>query len=1512
MSKKITEALELHDELNQKLFNGTELKQEVKDKLLEIADTFVESLDFPINVADIRFLGSNASYNYNEHSDIDLHIISNFDLLNIDKDMLQTLYNACKNSFNNNHDITIKGIPVELYIEDMKSNNATKASYSLLNDEWVLFPEPVDYEIPDISQELQDAIDEINTTLNSTDKEEVESLINKVYLARKDGLASEGEASKGNCVFKELRNMGLIDKLRERFYDLESQELTLEKKKVEEHYVPSEYSDEDIKAKEQEYREYIATHIANVHNAYNRIVMQFVEEEYKNDLETNLDNHDKDKSQSFIFDAYRRNHLPVEEKEKDDADEDYEIAWFYHKKNNPHHWEYWLGGNDKPIEDVNGYDIKLAYYEMLCDWLSFGFRKDKTSATGESNEFETWYSESKENMIIHPEYKEWLDSIISDIIGYIKDNKKEIYNEDGLETMEKYLTNIETYGKIEKESLDVNNRKEGESKMTETKKLEEGGMSRILQLIQQGYFGTVSAELGIVRYAYFVVKDEEFVSLLDNNFNNWNNISEEEQSEIISKLNIKYADELVSYNKDATSAIKSSIRGVGCGFVPLTGEYTYSDGRKEVEQSFFVSQPKDTRTVLKDFAKFILDLGKTYYQESVVIGNSETEDTVSAALYDCETGSEICSFDNIKFDNFDDFLSKLKSGKGFALYTLNECKEYTPSKSISNIWEGMGRTSVLKGVTNHINTVATNIRESYKYSKKLLESTYTEYKTNEGFKLDYEVTASLNIDNGSVDKLKDTITSLCDNEDYLKEIFPNVGLGRVYAELISLDNKDITLRLGFSDIVDPVERGNDIHLNENEIKSQIKDLVESLVKESEFVKSIKNIDIKDIRNKITEGKDNPLNLIKECANNYDVAIIIPDTEEYKSDLKSTNLPYLYLGPEFNENACVVVNELYSNNIFADLITSLSSLYNNDIQIIKQGEFQLECLNRYKDKISNLKESNSKYRHKEYDTTREGDAQRMIDSRERNLYALKLKSKFEESDNPSDSIKLDFNVKVPLKFTQESDSGYIEDEKGNEIEMDIDMDSLYDAEVQAQNEVEEMMQDKNYLKGIFPNVKKVYVEIIALEEDELIFNIGFSNIDDESEIIEQIKDLSEGIIENIGYIDARQTYEDYTGDVDEDGDPIYDIEYSDDTVSFLYSINTNKEISITPISEKITESKKLEESNLSRIFNHYKNDPFIVISAERTPEKDETEEQAKKKNKKNTLSLKNDIRSAGFGYIPVDGSWEEDGIVSTEASFFIPKPSGIDYSDFFDWGIEMCKKYGQYAVLISNGEGNIAYYTQEGNVDMEFKGGISFNKNTIDKNIDDDGGVGGFTSLNKKNPNKNFQLQQLKIDKNIINNLAKENAKCDVLKLYADEFKTFTEEDIQTLINTLYNSKLDLSKDSGNAELNDCKLSYSKTNDGIQISLRESKDLIRYKNYSQKDYMFNKSYSNKIKIEENDTNFDILSKYKNADYGFIQDRDLEFIVETLYGKGTKLNEGINDYGDLKLEYKDGRIIDLQQK
>ena len=81
------EAYELHDTLNSKLFDleTSKLKPEVLEKLLQISEEFLKSIDpLTLSIADIRLVGSNASFNYNEQSDIDLHIIVNFDLNYID------------------------------------------------------------------------------------------------------------------------------------------------------------------------------------------------------------------------------------------------------------------------------------------------------------------------------------------------------------------------------------------------------------------------------------------------------------------------------------------------------------------------------------------------------------------------------------------------------------------------------------------------------------------------------------------------------------------------------------------------------------------------------------------------------------------------------------------------------------------------------------------------------------------------------------------------------------------------------------------------------------------------------------------------------------------------------------------------------------------------------------------------------------------------------------------------------------------------------------------------------------------------------------------------------------------------------------------------------------------------------------------------------------------------------------------------------------------------------------
>lgn len=225
----LLESIEVHDELNPKIWNeDNTIKPEIETKLLDIANEFIDNAEIPLNVVDIEIVGSNASYNYNENSDIDLHIIVNSEVNFMDKELLQQFYNAKKSSFNDKYDISVYDIPVELYIEDVKDGNATNGRYSILNSQWLLFPKPINYNIPDISQDLQNYLEKCEDMLKSDNAEQIRVFINDLYMMRKLGLAEEGEASKGNLIFKELRNMNMLSDLRDRYYELKSNNLSLE------------------------------------------------------------------------------------------------------------------------------------------------------------------------------------------------------------------------------------------------------------------------------------------------------------------------------------------------------------------------------------------------------------------------------------------------------------------------------------------------------------------------------------------------------------------------------------------------------------------------------------------------------------------------------------------------------------------------------------------------------------------------------------------------------------------------------------------------------------------------------------------------------------------------------------------------------------------------------------------------------------------------------------------------------------------------------------------------------------------------------------------------------------------------------------------------------------------------------------------------------------------------------------------------------------------------------------
>lgn len=229
--KKINEEFQIHDTLNPKLWDTTtkQLLPEVREKLIEIVSAFEDTLKVPVEICDIQLVGSNASYNYTDQSDLDVHIIANFDITDIPREILENIYNIKKSEFNKNYDIKIHGIEVEMYIQDINSITASNGIYSLCDDEWVKEPKQLkSAKKHNTEKEVGKWQEKIKLILQHPTYENVSEAINLLYLIRHNSIAVDGEHSKGNQIFKDLRNLGLIDKLKDELKVQQSKKLSLE------------------------------------------------------------------------------------------------------------------------------------------------------------------------------------------------------------------------------------------------------------------------------------------------------------------------------------------------------------------------------------------------------------------------------------------------------------------------------------------------------------------------------------------------------------------------------------------------------------------------------------------------------------------------------------------------------------------------------------------------------------------------------------------------------------------------------------------------------------------------------------------------------------------------------------------------------------------------------------------------------------------------------------------------------------------------------------------------------------------------------------------------------------------------------------------------------------------------------------------------------------------------------------------------------------------------------------
>ena len=227
---KIEDAINFHDEYNPWLFDGDKLKPTIKRQLETIADDFVEFMGIPgLAIEDIIITGSNVAYTYTSHSDLDLHLLVDFAKLP-NSDVYKELFNAKKSLYNDTYEITIRDIPVELYVQDTAQPHVSLGEYSLYKDMFTRIPTKKRANLDEISAASKfERLEEMCLlALKSKDIDKVKHVLDIIKRYRQAGLDTKGEFGPENLAFKAIRSKGYFQALFNHRNKLRAEQLSLE------------------------------------------------------------------------------------------------------------------------------------------------------------------------------------------------------------------------------------------------------------------------------------------------------------------------------------------------------------------------------------------------------------------------------------------------------------------------------------------------------------------------------------------------------------------------------------------------------------------------------------------------------------------------------------------------------------------------------------------------------------------------------------------------------------------------------------------------------------------------------------------------------------------------------------------------------------------------------------------------------------------------------------------------------------------------------------------------------------------------------------------------------------------------------------------------------------------------------------------------------------------------------------------------------------------------------------
>ena len=236
-----TETFEMREELQPEIWRGNEMWEEVRARLLEIVDDFIDGLDVEVRIEDIRLTGSLANYNWSKYSDVDLHIVIDFAEIDEDTELVKSFFDAARARWNDLHAIDVYGFEIEIYIENIGDLHHSTGIYSVMGDEWIVEPNPREIEIDFASARKKS--DNVESRINLIDHmisagklaaslKSIERTKLKIRRMRQAGLTSpQKEFSPENIAFKILRRSGTLDRLSQMKYTAYDRHMSLNEKK---------------------------------------------------------------------------------------------------------------------------------------------------------------------------------------------------------------------------------------------------------------------------------------------------------------------------------------------------------------------------------------------------------------------------------------------------------------------------------------------------------------------------------------------------------------------------------------------------------------------------------------------------------------------------------------------------------------------------------------------------------------------------------------------------------------------------------------------------------------------------------------------------------------------------------------------------------------------------------------------------------------------------------------------------------------------------------------------------------------------------------------------------------------------------------------------------------------------------------------------------------------------------------------------------------------------------------